>query len=652
VICNDGDPCTDDLCSPLTGLCFYPPTNCDDGDPCTDDDCDPLLGGCVHTPRVPLNDGDPCTDDICDPQTGLTTHIPKDCSDGDPCTDDDCDPATGDCVHTPRVPHNDEDPCTDDICDPQTGLTTHTPKDCSDGDPCTDDSCDPATGDCVHTPIDCDDGDPCTIDSCDPFTGACVHTPVDCDDNNLCTIDSCDPATGLCVNTPIDCNDDDPCTEDTCDPLTGICLHTSMTDLVITAELINQDDPTNSTWTMLAEGAAIYGGSEPSTADNLRLTITPSPGTIINITWDVAGVGSGSFSTPPAGSMATQWNLGDIIAPIAGDIEFAVQVTHSDGTVECGSFMAEIGVRTDDVIVVGWIDPNGVSLPAGAAGWLTAMMPPTGPPVPSSLDCNLFMLDLSENSTTPLSQTITAIDRDYILKWLFKFAGNTDPTLVIPGGDFRDPNGSYLDEAEVTGFAATPTNYKLFSRLQVAYVLNGTSLSQPTILQSRTETGETVNPCGAIVGFLGSFPGQVGPADFQFLLVGNNQRIVTINDGSPDTGAIRAFNTLTAKDLPPGQAPVFWENIGSKITFTANSGTSPTIVMQPYPTYYVYRNGTLVNIVPQAATPNANFNGLAYPFGTVSCIGVWGVTPGGRCGDAASPPAPSARIPPSQYVVP
>jgi len=119
-----------------------------------------------------------------------------------------------------------------------------------------------------------------------------------------------------------------------------------------------------------------------------------------------------------------------------------------------------------------------------------------------------------------------------------------------------------------------------------------------------------------------------------------------INDGSPDSGAIRAFNTLTGKDLPPGSSPVFWENIGTKITFSVANGTAPGLVLQPYPTYYEYRNGTRVSTRPQAASPLGNFAPNPYPFGTVICIGLGGITPGGRCGDASSAAAGSARVPP------
>jgi len=51
------------------------------------------------TSPADCEDGNPCTEDLCDPVSGCS-HLPLDCSDGNSCTDDSCDPATGACVHT------------------------------------------------------------------------------------------------------------------------------------------------------------------------------------------------------------------------------------------------------------------------------------------------------------------------------------------------------------------------------------------------------------------------------------------------------------------------------------------------------------------------------------------------------------------------
>lgn len=141
-------------------------------------------------------------------------------------------------------------------------------------------------------------------------------------------------------------------------------------------------------------------------------------------------------------------------------------------------------------------------------------------------------------------------------------------------------------------------------------------------------------------------------------------QIALINDGSPDISAVRAFNTLEAEGV---SNPIFWENIGSKITFKCMLPyTSPpfaaNVITQPYPTYYEYINGTYypLGLRTQAKSPTGNFNPAPYPFGTVPSIGLdyypailpyITSIPGGRNGIAGLPPNPTVRNPPPAYTV-
>ena len=59
-LCDDNNPCTDDICAdPATGACTHSDNtaHCDDGNACTADSCDPSVG-CVHTPIPGLPDTD------------------------------------------------------------------------------------------------------------------------------------------------------------------------------------------------------------------------------------------------------------------------------------------------------------------------------------------------------------------------------------------------------------------------------------------------------------------------------------------------------------------------------------------------------------------------------------------------------------------
>ncbi len=276
VICDDGNPCTDDACDAAGGCDFVDnDAVCDDGDPCTeadqcqegvcsgvtvpcdcqaDADCAALEDGdlcngtlfcdlgqwpykCAVIPETVVACEDPspgpnavCQQAFCDPATGQCAVIADNegvsCDDGSACTIGDACVA-GSC--TPGVPTvcGDDNPCTDDVCDPVLGcvfVPNQAP--CDDGIPCTlGDHC--ADGVCVYDEIGpCDDENPCTDDVCDPGQG-CVFlaNAGPCDDGDVCsTGDHC--AAGACVSDgELFCDDFNPCTDDGCDPVLG-CFHT------------------------------------------------------------------------------------------------------------------------------------------------------------------------------------------------------------------------------------------------------------------------------------------------------------------------------------------------------------------------------------------------------------------------------------------
>ncbi len=269
--CDDDNPCTQDSCNGVDGCghVALEGTNCDDMDPCTvTDHCE--AGVCVGT-AVECDDGNPCTDDLCDGAQGCQfVDNTAPCDDGDPCTvadacasgacggtavscdcqtQADCDavddgnPCNGtlvcdtgalpyQCVVDPTTvvtcaaPEGPDAPCLTSLCNPDSGqceiLSSNEGGLCSDGDTCTlGDSC--VDGVCAGAfPLDCDDGNPCTQDSCTPGAG-CTHAPVQevCDDGNPCTIsDQC--VDGQCTaGGYLNCNDNNVCTDDFCDPAEG-----------------------------------------------------------------------------------------------------------------------------------------------------------------------------------------------------------------------------------------------------------------------------------------------------------------------------------------------------------------------------------------------------------------------------------------------
>jgi hypothetical protein len=190
--CEDGNPCTIDQCDDETGACSFELrrdlTPCDDDDICTLETV--CRGGeCQGRPRC--DDGDPCTANICDATTGDCQFRPLDdgaeCDDGDPCTVATvC--AEGLCIGEPK-PCESENPCTLGSCVAETGECEFAPVEdgtvCDDLERCTTEtSC--LEGECVGIPIDgcchddddCDDGDPCTESFCLTDRGFCSYAPL------------------------------------------------------------------------------------------------------------------------------------------------------------------------------------------------------------------------------------------------------------------------------------------------------------------------------------------------------------------------------------------------------------------------------------------------------------------------------------------
>jgi hypothetical protein len=107
--CTPGSPpsaCSIDICSAQAACQRVP--KCDDGNPCTNDLCDGD-GFCSYSPRA---DGTGCTADACGSAGTCQTHVDASgsttvcvgaaCDDYNPCTEDACG-ANGSCTHTDKT---------------------------------------------------------------------------------------------------------------------------------------------------------------------------------------------------------------------------------------------------------------------------------------------------------------------------------------------------------------------------------------------------------------------------------------------------------------------------------------------------------------------------------------------------------------------
>lgn len=420
-----------------------------------------------------------------------------------------------------------------------------------------------------------------------------------------------------CVSS---CDDKKPCTDDRC--VDGQCVHTrnippgeACHKVEIEAQFINQDDPDRTTYEPLG-GGVVYGGSQDNTADNLKLKAIADPGgdvTVTDYSWSVEG---GSYGS----STSQEWEVGEI-RPEPAQLKFKVVVNFSDGETGEASKDIEVGVRSDDVVAIGWIDPNNVPLnAAGVTRDVLQSFPPGGAGSLSTADkvtsagylffclaagiditpisCVTLYLNPNPGGFPPPLTYLTAADKTYLLNWLFKYAANYCP---------KCPPTSFSNNQDVENFRNRTTSYKLINRLQIKYKASGgTFKGAPEIVRRANDIGVTNDPI-----FGREDRGDAGPANGRFQVFNSNVAS-RINDGTPTSIAVKAFNTLAR--------PLKWSHIGSRIEQGVPYGTGNRLFTQVYPTYWVFENLSQTQTVPQAPAPIGNFSTNPYPPGPAPFI--------------------------------
>jgi hypothetical protein len=359
--------------------------------------------------------------------------------------------------------------------------------------------------------------------------------------------------------------------------------------------------------------------------------------------------------TPPCNS---GWKLGYLEQEL-GDLEVTVTFdpssyfSNSQFTLMGG---IRVGVRPDDLVVIGWIDPDLVPIPD---------------PILTGVDPDLYVSLRQDGTATcgcwdiscglrcghvaapdwQLESSHIGVNRVYLLRWYFHAGGNEPPP-----SDFRDPTDKYFAESEYEEFVQEQsTGYKLTSRLKVRKYNHYDLTHGGALVDVQTyQIGDTKTPCPTncwwdpvclfssevTEGQAGDLSGLYEAADKISLMV----------DGSPVSDAIILFNTITGMDDPSYGIVMgnkrYWENVGARTVVTLWDYDFYT-KLQVFPTFHTYINGRHTDTVEQVL-PYRNFNDNPHPFGGVDCtLCVWVSTQeGGRCGDAISLPEPGVHQPP------
>lgn len=292
---------------------------------------------------------------------------------------------------------------------------------------------------------------------------------------------------------------------------------------------------------------------------------------------------------------------------------FELIVTFQDATTATVTREIEVGVRSDDVIVIGWIDPQNVPLSTTEVQPdVLTVFPVDGAdelPLLVRLNTAAYLTRLAAGETIRPAALLTqdpdfvpgpqdllsGFSRIYVLNWLFKYGGNFCPN--------KCPPTTFASNLEVTSFVETKDqSYKLFNRFQVKYrPENGSFKTAPQIIRSSCKIGVTTDPL-----LRARSAGRAGPNNCIPQEI-NNEKISWTNDGTPTSPAVSAFNTLAQ--------PLLWSNIGSRIEFSVPLVTDKVLFTQIYPTFYVFQNLEFVESIPQAQSPLDVFGLDPYPPG-------------------------------------
>jgi hypothetical protein len=398
----------------------------------------------------------------------------------------------------------------------------------------------------------------------------------------------------------------------------GVVLVTErLLPVEIETNYVDRDDPVK-TWTttgaskVLPKGQAVYAGKE--TGDLVSWTLPTNITTLFGggtYTWTAERKTPASPAvtvTGVTGVDKTEWKLTSPLDWKPGTYKIRCSIAKNGATTPL-EFEQRVGVRTDDVVVVGWIDPAPIVLTtAGVQAPLLSVLPVGGFSLSdgdnAKLKAGLLIKHISEVGVGSAFQVdepwyappiidgvdfaaFSAADKTYALRWMFKHGSNPapDPDFSVSASSLTGITGltTIMSQTELDAFAVKTdkTHYKLLNHYQVKFLtapdgkFDPGSVTIPTN-KKQAEIGNTKDPARLYdVGGIfdspglwiqqalgnypagGVFPGTAGANNWA--LAGTPTETKLCNEGKPDAKAMAAFGNLA------GGAVSF--DIWSSITF-------------------------------------------------------------------------------------
>ena len=288
-----------------------------------------------------------------------------------------------------------------------------------------------------------------------------------------------------------------------------------------------------------------------------------------------------------------------------------------------------VGIRTDDELAIGYINPERIHLPADAGRDIVERFRPNGTcQNPADRFFEIYAISGGDRKSL---DALTLGDRHYLLNWLFKFAqpeGARSALVRSDGQVFATKRGDgtwIANEAYIRNFGTSSdkrSNYKMLNHFQVKFLLAPVNRGFGSVwaVEQQTQRGMTTNPINFGPSTIDS---QSGPADSRNGMLVFPDRVTSIADVSPDPPAVSLFNYIesgysnTACDrTPPPMPPKLWTDVGCAITFRWDGGTQGSYISTSFPTFLYYRNGVYLQEGPQLAEPRDYFvTTPPWPFG-------------------------------------